>query len=1253
MATILLSILLGGNLKRMCSIWMRCGSYNCCDIHGKKLAGFTRNKLAAIACVFSMIFATEVIAQVPYLGFDASDSASAKISLGDVTSNAQNSLRISSERNNTQLNPQEELTPIRLTNNSAESTDPRAVVDNSFLYVVWRDTRDGNPEIYWQKFDRSMGSAATSPIRVTNSGAASFDPSIGVDGSGNSYIVWQEGSQYGTIQGVKLDGNGAPLFAIKNLSPGLSLHPDIAANSSGVNWVTYQRMANVADQNVYVRKGGDQLNQICLSPTSGTIWGAVKMPVIGTDGTNGWVAYYDEGDGAARFLKLEAFGANCNKFGQANQDQAYTRPAIGSSNTEIWIAIEKSENIYNVVGPNNARQINDNPGTASYPRVEADPNYAYFVWQDSRDGNLEIYLSKATGSQDLPDQRITNNPFSSQHPDIATYPAEPGKFWIVWQDNRDGNWEIYLTTSNPQPSSLIILDGAEPPQPIVNHACKIYGINGQTQELKAEVMSDNNGIVSVDPGWFTIGDNVRVEILAYTFPSTRPFHDAVDGVGHAVYLDNATVHSDAPFSYDDVFTGQALQPITLTHALVKFNLVAITEWDANQQQLTNLSDAFRLVANHLLDVTDGQATLGKVMIYDKGKHPSNGALLEAADLKFRSTNSLQAGASRGYMGNEGGCAKGGIDLSRTIYSNDKYFQSMLHLRYGFDWTLRDASIPLLTSSHYPGVRAISHELAHYFFYFGDEYRYDIPGSKKVCPAPPPSYDFGLMSLGSFNNEDEPLYGEMSSQQDYDNAGSTNTSQWCSWSMSCWDWFENRYEGTLWEAYMHDSLGNQCGLDVQTPFVRIVKPSERTNSSQPFSGPNNDLSNPDENVGASVAIDLSDSPGSLEDLNISTRGGSWMRNQENFPIIDVYLSKSGDWNGSLLYQGTTSKGGTLVVVEAVPGDTLLLSGRKGSSSLANGSYLFLRQEIGSFTAAETLQVVPSLIAPPSGLIVTLEASGQQQFQLIVDSDSLLLNPPVMKLIGSGDLRHYETLSQTLDGYLSTADVFSGEEGIVLVDCTMVDSTEFSVPINYRWASSQSPNYLTLQSPDNLCNVSLDSLASSQVDYALVYLSDFEALERGIPEHTRLIGNTYGTSFVQIGETAPAYNLSLFVSIEDSVSTIVEQLTLYHWNTGLRAWEAITAYGTLDGSLFVIRLTQTGLFQLTAALRGFMCGDANGDGAVDIADAVYLIAYIFSRGPEPSPLAAGDTDCSGDINIADCVYLISYIFSHGAAPCEACK
>jgi hypothetical protein len=66
----------------------------------------------------------------------------------------------------------------------------------------------------------------------------------------------------------------------------------------------------------------------------------------------------------------------------------------------------------------------------------------------------------------------------------------------------------------------------------------------------------------------------------------------------------------------------------------------------------------------------------------------------------------------------------------------------------------------------------------------------------------------------------------------------------------------------------------------------------------------------------------------------------------------------------------------------------------------------------------------------------------------------------------------------------------------------------------------------------------------------------------------------------------------------------------------------------------------------------CGDANSDGTIDIADATYLMAYIFSGGPAPADCnyanGMGDANGDGEIDISDAVYLVSYIFSGGAAP-----
>ncbi len=64
---------------------------------------------------------------------------------------------------------------------------------------------------------------------------------------------------------------------------------------------------------------------------------------------------------------------------------------------------------------------------------------------------------------------------------------------------------------------------------------------------------------------------------------------------------------------------------------------------------------------------------------------------------------------------------------------------------------------------------------------------------------------------------------------------------------------------------------------------------------------------------------------------------------------------------------------------------------------------------------------------------------------------------------------------------------------------------------------------------------------------------------------------------------------------------------------------------------------------------MSGDINGDADINVADAVYMINWIFKGGPAPPRMGEADANCDGKANIADAVYIINYIFKSGPEPC----
>ena len=66
----------------------------------------------------------------------------------------------------------------------------------------------------------------------------------------------------------------------------------------------------------------------------------------------------------------------------------------------------------------------------------------------------------------------------------------------------------------------------------------------------------------------------------------------------------------------------------------------------------------------------------------------------------------------------------------------------------------------------------------------------------------------------------------------------------------------------------------------------------------------------------------------------------------------------------------------------------------------------------------------------------------------------------------------------------------------------------------------------------------------------------------------------------------------------------------------------------------------------------CGDCTGGGAIDLADAVYLVSYLYKGGLPPEPPCRSDANCDGVVDIGDLVALINYLYKHGTAPCFEC-
>lgn len=92
------------------------------------------------------------------------------------------------------------------------------------------------------------------------------------------------------------------------------------------------------------------------------------------------------------------------------------------------------------------KRLTFDPAYSSEPSVSAINSIVHIIWNDKRDGNSEIYYKRSTdgGSTWGPDTRLTNDLADSYNCSMA---VSGQHVHVVWNDKRDGNFEIYYKQS--------------------------------------------------------------------------------------------------------------------------------------------------------------------------------------------------------------------------------------------------------------------------------------------------------------------------------------------------------------------------------------------------------------------------------------------------------------------------------------------------------------------------------------------------------------------------------------------------------------------------------------------------------------------------------------------------------------------------------------------------------------------------------------------------------------------------------------
>lgn len=145
---------------------------------------------------------------------------------------------------------------------NTNQTEPVIAIDSSEnICIAWTDDRNGNLDIYAEKFDRD-GNLIWGDKRVNTDLIGSLDqynPDIAVDSLDNLYFIWTDGRNGDKdVYMQKLDANGNALWAEDIVAHNLTdstyqESPSIAINSSDIIYAVWTDERN-GNQDIYAQK---------------------------------------------------------------------------------------------------------------------------------------------------------------------------------------------------------------------------------------------------------------------------------------------------------------------------------------------------------------------------------------------------------------------------------------------------------------------------------------------------------------------------------------------------------------------------------------------------------------------------------------------------------------------------------------------------------------------------------------------------------------------------------------------------------------------------------------------------------------------------------------------------------------------------------------------------------------------------------------------------------------------------------------
>jgi hypothetical protein len=415
----------------------------------------------------------------------------------------------------------------RLTNTPGDSGSPKVAVAGASVYVVWRDDKPGNNEIYLRRSEDG-GATWRGAQRLTYNAGSSETPAIAAEGS-KVYVVWADatpavpqiyfrrstdgGKHWQAAQALTNNSSakaGKPAVAVAGSSLYVVWHNDKTASASHC-WVACKKSVNGG----VTWQAAKTLSDEVPSPDS-------RNPSIAADGNGVYVAWESLiSKNKEIFFRRSKNGGAAWETPQrlTTNSGASAAPSIAVMSPSVFVAWEDATpgnaEIYVRKSANKGAtwapelRLTTDAAQSRAPALAVRSSSIYAVWNDDSRGNDELFLRKSTnGGADWEDvERLTTNAGSSK----GQAPAASGtKVFVAWQDASPGNNEIYLMHKEPALDAIAI----------VSPTASTTWVKGEKAEIRwriTEGAADQASEPADQPGFvfppeFAVIDKVKIDL---------------------------------------------------------------------------------------------------------------------------------------------------------------------------------------------------------------------------------------------------------------------------------------------------------------------------------------------------------------------------------------------------------------------------------------------------------------------------------------------------------------------------------------------------------------------------------------------------------------------------------------------------------------------------------------------------------------------------------------------------------------------